>query len=88
LENYKGSFKSLKQVKVEDVLDASLPEMVNILEQSANNLNEQLENIRQEIEALKQQTQLSANSGQMTMVQNNINNLFKLVGELRGKIEK
>jgi hypothetical protein len=69
------------------VLDANLPEMADVLAQSSNLLNQSLENLRQEIEALKQQIQLSANSGQMTVVQNNINTLFKLVGELRGKIE-
>jgi hypothetical protein len=87
IKNYKGGFESLKQTKTEDVLDANLPEMSDLLAQSSNLLNQSLENLRQEIEALKQQIQLSTNSGQMTSLQNNINTLFKLVGELRGKIE-
>ncbi|CAG8616005.1 6409_t:CDS:10 [Ambispora gerdemannii] len=76
-ETEERTFKSLKQVKTEDVLDASLPEIVNILEYSSNNLSTSLESLCQEIEDLKQQIQLSANSGQITMMQNNINTLFQ-----------
>ena len=46
VKNYKGEFESLKEVKVEDVLDSHLPEMSNLLAQSSNELNQSLENLR------------------------------------------
>src|ERR1044071_2117976 len=88
LDSYEGDFENPCTPKVEEVLDNSLPNMANNLIDSSNALNQSLENLRQELEALKQQMQLSTNSGQLTMINNNINTLFKQVGELRGKIEK
>ncbi|CAG8773348.1 27403_t:CDS:10, partial [Gigaspora margarita] len=79
LENYGGTFKSLKKSNTEDVLEENLPEVSNMLAQSSNELNQSLENLRQEIEALNQQMQVSAANSQIVTIQNNINTLFKLV---------
>ncbi|KLL04791.1 MAG: hypothetical protein MRERV_4c057 [Mycoplasmataceae bacterium RV_VA103A] len=87
LGSYDGEFESPRVPKVEEVLDNSLPEIPQLLAQSSNELNQSLENLRQEIEALNQQMQLSAMNNPANL-QNSISDLYKLVGELRGKIDK
>jgi hypothetical protein len=58
-----------------------------LLAHSSNELNQSLENLRQEIEALTQQMQLSA-ANNPNNLQASINDLYKLIGELRGKIDR
>jgi len=88
LGSYDGKFEPPSNPKVEDVLDDRMPEMTDILIKSSNLLNQSLGNLCEEVDALRQQMQLSTDSGQMVTIQNSINELYKHVGELRGKIEK
>jgi len=87
LSSYDGEYESPRVPKIEETLGDSLPEMRRLLAQSSDALNQSLENLRQEIEILNQQMQTSSAANNSTLLQNSINDLYKLVGELRGKIE-
>jgi hypothetical protein len=86
LENYEGGFKSLKKVEVEDVLESNLPEMTNMIAHSSNEINQSLENLRQDLSAINQQLGIAAMNNQTSGLQTSINDLYRLIGELRGQM--
>ncbi|CAG8653653.1 6800_t:CDS:2 [Ambispora leptoticha] len=79
LSSYDGEFESPRLPKLEETLGNNMPQMPRLLAQSSDALNQSLENLRQEIEVLNQQMQTSSAANNSTLLQNSINDLYKLV---------